>query len=976
MDENGSIEIDGQDILAFRNFIRDNEDRLIMKIIAYAKERGFSQYTSTHPDDWRRSVSGLSASLIEFIQKEDTNLYFDASAKNNSVFLFGIEESARHRERGVNLALFLSLLKYYRESYEYLIWESHFKVQHKTVWSRCVKRFFDGVEIAIINAGINTGDKESIKELEAANRFITNEKNKYLSVFENLPNPVMLINNKGVIEDMNVSAAALFAIMDGMLSHANEESYAGPKKDFTFKERFPVIYQRLQLFLKHDFKELDFEEYVGSAEEKKWFQVRFSRLVDVSGRLDGVIVMLQDVSRKKLSEEKFKVAALRLKSMFNSMEEAIFILTPERDLVDVNPAAERMFGYSKEDLQDISAEVLHVDHAHFVEFGRRMDNAFRKGETASFEYKMRRKNGEVFPSRHTVAQLKMESGEILGRVAIVRDITERKLVEKAIKDSRAKYMDLYDNAPDMYVSVDMDTGKILQINSTLLKRLGYSRKEILNRHFLELYHSDCLEEIEKVFRSFLETGEIRDKELCLKKKNGVPIDISLDATAVRDENGHIIRGRCSLRDITKRKMAEREKKSSEERLRMLMEQSPLAIELYNENGLLLRTNQSWRRIFNVDEPESFYGSYNIFEDEQAIDLGYAEAVKAAFKGEDTDIPEKEFHTSLLQPKGEKRFLHTRVFSLKEKDGDISTAVLMHEDITDRKLFEIKLRQREATLRTLLENIPIDFWARDNEGKCIFQSRTSRELWGTLGIFGKDQDPHSENLRVWKPVNKKAYEGETVVNDVSLVVKSGEQRFFRSIVSPIKDEERILGVLGVNLDMTDRKRMEDELKRLATTDSLTGAYNRHRFLNKANQEFTRFKRYHNSLCVFMLDIDHFKIINDTYGHPAGDEVLKALVKECTSILRTNDIFGRFGGEEFTAVLIETDDVFAAMVCERLRAALADLKVETADGVTITFTVSIGLTRVTENDSGIEAAIKRADEALYEAKNSGRNRVVVM
>ncbi|CAG0932054.1 putative diguanylate cyclase DgcC [Planctomycetaceae bacterium] len=171
-------------------------------------------------------------------------------------------------------------------------------------------------------------------------------------------------------------------------------------------------------------------------------------------------------------------------------------------------------------------------------------------------------------------------------------------------------------------------------------------------------------------------------------------------------------------------------------------------------------------------------------------------------------------------------------------------------------------------------------------------------------------------------------------------------------------------------------LEAELERRATTDVLTGVANRRHFTETAEREIDRARRYANKLSLLMLDIDHFKRINDTYGHAVGDEVLKVLPGVVKPLLRKLDFMGRLGGEEFAVVLVETDGEGAAVVAERLRKGLAAIEVR-ALGVHLHFTVSIGCTevRVNEQAEDLKRALERADEALYKAKDSGRNRVVV-
>lgn len=170
-----------------------------------------------------------------------------------------------------------------------------------------------------------------------------------------------------------------------------------------------------------------------------------------------------------------------------------------------------------------------------------------------------------------------------------------------------------------------------------------------------------------------------------------------------------------------------------------------------------------------------------------------------------------------------------------------------------------------------------------------------------------------------------------------------------------------------------KRKENELKRLAATDPLTGAANRRRFLKKGKAELLRGRQTGRSFSLLMIDVDHFKAVNDTHGHPVGDRVLKMLVTVGSGILRESDLFGRLGGEEFGVILPETDGQMASVIGERLRKKLARAVVNEGTAV-IRITVSIGLAVDETADDTLETIMKRADAALYRAKKTGRNRLV--
>lgn len=177
---------------------------------------------------------------------------------------------------------------------------------------------------------------------------------------------------------------------------------------------------------------------------------------------------------------------------------------------------------------------------------------------------------------------------------------------------------------------------------------------------------------------------------------------------------------------------------------------------------------------------------------------------------------------------------------------------------------------------------------------------------------------------------------------------------------------LAGTIGMILMATDRLR--GELEHLATHDSLTGALNRRALIDACELELARCRRNHGVMALLMIDLDHFKAINDTHGHPVGDRVLIDFVARVKSLLRQPDRLGRFGGEEFVALLPVTPLNEARVVAERLR-AMIEAKTEDLPPCT----VSIGVTVSRSDDAGLDEIISRADAALYQAKHAGRNRI---
>lgn len=169
-------------------------------------------------------------------------------------------------------------------------------------------------------------------------------------------------------------------------------------------------------------------------------------------------------------------------------------------------------------------------------------------------------------------------------------------------------------------------------------------------------------------------------------------------------------------------------------------------------------------------------------------------------------------------------------------------------------------------------------------------------------------------------------------------------------------------------------LNDELTHMARTDALTGLDNRRHFMDVARKEFSRARRTDTPLSLLLLDADHFKSINDTWGHDVGDKVLRGIAEVLKVSIRAHDTAARFGGEEFVVLLPETDCREAAIISERIRATV-ERRLFTFDGRGVQVTLSVGSTTASSWDSemDIEVILKRADVALYAAKKNGRNRV---
>ena len=302
----------------------------------------------------------------------------------------------------------------------------------------------------------------------------------------------------------------------------------------------------------------------------------------------------------------------------------------------------------------------------------------------------------------------------------------------------------------------------------------------------------------------------------------------------------------------------------------------------------------------------------------------------------------------------------------------------------RKLAEQELSASEERFRAFFENSldAMFFWSPDgtiysaNSEACRVFERTEQEIYavGFEGLIEPDlllQEARSERQRTGK------YRGELTGR------RKGGTKFPLEISSCVfknKDgQERISSTLR---DITQQKRAQEELREsnrqlylLSNTDPLTHLYNRRYLMESIDREMRRQKRTNSHLTLLLFDVDHFKSVNDIFGHQEGDTVLKAIAGVAQDTLRSNDVAARYGGEEFVLLLPETSLSGGVVVAERLREAIQALSFA-APLNNYPVTVSVGVATMVAANEGVDSLLHKADEALYRAKNGGRNRVEIM
>jgi PAS domain S-box-containing protein len=268
-----------------------------------------------------------------------------------------------------------------------------------------------------------------------------------------------------------------------------------------------------------------------------------------------------------------------LGSVLDAALDAIVGADDAGNVILFNRAAEGIFGYERAEVFGKPMADLIIPpflrERHQEAFARYLETGSHSIICKRLEMTAMQAEGAYFPIELTVTRL--ESIEPPCFIAFIRDLTERKQWEEELATSKAKYEDLYDHSPDMYVSLDAVTAKIVECNSTAARALGYTKSELIGREVFDVYHPDCIEDAKRAFESFARAGETRDAELQLLRRDGTTIDVTLNVSSIRDENGRIVRSRSVWRDVTERKKAAQEQRRIEERLRLAQKLESLGV---------------------------------------------------------------------------------------------------------------------------------------------------------------------------------------------------------------------------------------------------------------------------------------------------------------------------------------------------------------------------------------------------------------
>ena len=329
----------------------------------------------------------------------------------------------------------------------------------------------------------------------------------------------------------------------------------------------------------------------------------------------------------------------------------------------------------------------------------------------------------------------------------------------------------------------------------------------------------------------------------------------------------------------------------------------------------------------------------------------------------------------LKSTGEKRCYWTVKKPIHDKDGNLIGLCGISTDITEHKLIEARMAEQHQLLEIILANVDAHIYMKDSLHRFLYVNQKVADLLGLPAeqIINRRDDeviPAASACQLWRLDNRVFETGELQAGEETLTDIEGNQHYYWSVKVPFLLGDGTPTLIGISSDITELHQLKEQLHQQSVRDGLTGLYNRRFFFEMCEKNLSLDMRHHLTSVLMVLDVDQFKCINDRYGHPLGDQALVHLGKVMLSVLRSEDVLARIGGDEFAILLPNTTLSAATCLAERLRQQVMQSPLPLPDGDVLIMTISAGLVENSEGEL-MESLYARADQMLYQAKQSGRN-----
>jgi len=545
-------------------------------------------------------------------------------------------------------------------------------------------------------------------------------------------------------------------------------------------------------------------EVFGKTGEIRWQQWSNRAIFDDNGNIVEFQSVGRDITDRKLSEVALQKTEHEKEAILDSLLEFVVYMDPEMKILWANQAACESVDLTRDKLIGRHCYEFWADSSQpCVDCA--VIKAMKTGETQEIE-KTTPDGKSWFNRGHPVRDAK---NNIIGGIEVVLEITERKRAEEAQQASERNYREIFDATNDGIIIHDMATGRIVDVNNKLCELLGYSFEEVMDLTVQDLSYGKppfTENEAKQWIKKAIEEGPQLFEWLARKSSGEL---IWLEINLKRAEIGGKDRILAVDRDISERKQAETALKESEETYRLLVNNLP---------GFVYKGFKDWSVEF-YDNRVALLTGYEM-DAFNSRSLKWSDLIAK----EDLEPAKQTFIKALKTDKSYVRdyrlktkadniiWIQERGYIVCNQDGDIEYISGVFYDITGLKTAEEELRTSRALLHSTIESLPFDFFAMGQDGRYILQNSLGKQRWGNIvGKRPEDLAVRKDNLDSWLQANRQAFSGETVKGEIQYVHK-GKQEIHHSIVAPIVSEGEILGILGANIDITDRKQVEEKIKK--------------------------------------------------------------------------------------------------------------------------------------------------------------------
>jgi diguanylate cyclase (GGDEF)-like protein/PAS domain S-box-containing protein len=675
---------------------------------------------------------------------------------------------------------------------------------------------------------------------------------------------------------------------------------------------------------------------------------------------------------QKRNDEAVRESERRYRQMFENTRAVQIVLDPDTgSIVDANMAACDFYGYTLEELRRIKIWDINTLGEKTV---REEMRKAKEQDRNFFLFRHRRANGEI-------RDVEIHSGpiEVGGRrllYSIIHDITERKRAERNLQQSEEKFRNIFDHASVGIVQSTRD-GHLITANPTMARMLGYETvDELLQVDMARDVWFDTSER-EYLFRKFEPRGYASDVEVRWKRRDGTPIWVQLSAHAIRSPSGATY-FEGFIYDITNRKHAEQSLAAANAQRKAVLDAATrVSIIATDCDGLITVFNSGAENLLGYSAAEMI-GQRSLLDlhlpeevERRRAALGAAVQRQAGpfesltHRAAHEEVEESEWTYVLAS--GERRTFQVTVTALRGEEGEITGFLHVGSDVTERKQAEEMLRKQSAAMTASMDGMGIidrslNFThANDALAKLYAYPRAQSMLGRSIDELFDAPERQRFLDSILPAVHARGrWRGEA----------SGRRRDGFSF--PLEMSLTALedgGMVCVVRDITERTYAEEQIKHLAYHDALTGLPNRLLFKDRLTVALSHAQRDGARLAVLFLDLDRFKVINDSLGHNVGDQLLQAVATRIASCVRESDTVARLGGDEFTLLLPIGHSEDAAVVAQKILEAIRyPFHIEGREFFT---TTSIGISIYPEDGTDAATLIKNADTAMYQAKEQGRD-----